>query len=180
VYQGANLPKSAAGRRTKCDAKTTAKLVKAIRLHGTHRLACQYAGISQSAFYGYLRQGEADLEAGLTDTPHTQFLQAIKGAEGEAGVEALETIEKAAHDGSWQAAAWSLERRYPNEYGRRVHDVHGLPSTREADAVRELADLPLDELRKLAADEVAAVAELAGSDSTNGNGNGRRPKKAKK
>lgn len=52
--------------------------------------------------------------------PYLQFMQAIKEAEGHAVTRWLEQIDAAAEAGSWQAAAWMLERRYPQEYGRRV------------------------------------------------------------
>ena len=32
----------------------------------------------------------------------------------------LNQIEKAAEQGNWQAAAWELERCYPDEYGKRI------------------------------------------------------------
>ena len=35
----------------------------------------------------------------------------------------LAKIEQAANQGHWQAAAWKLERRYPQEYGRTVQNV---------------------------------------------------------
>ena len=111
-------------RPTKMTPETTEKLVKALRLHATHRLACQYAGISEGAFYKYMKLGQADIEAGEA-TPFVEFVKAIKEAEGTASVAALAMIEKAASEGNWQAAAWKLERRYPREYGRRVHQIEG-------------------------------------------------------
>ena len=53
------------------------------------------------------------------------FYDAITRAEGAASVQWLAKIEKAASDGNWQAAAWKLERRFPHEYGRRVHELQG-------------------------------------------------------
>jgi len=68
------------------------------------------------------------------DTLHAQLVQRIGIAEGEAAQRWLAQIEQAAQgktvtdtDGNqvvlvppcWQAAAWKLERRYPEAYGRR-------------------------------------------------------------
>ena len=49
----------------------------------------------------------------------------------------LQTITKAAREGTWQAAAWYLERVYPDEYARpdRYHDQGAEEAIR---AVREL------------------------------------------
>jgi hypothetical protein len=42
----------------------------------------------------------------------------VKDAEGEGVKTCLAIIRKAALDGQWTAAAWLLERRYPDMYGR--------------------------------------------------------------
>jgi hypothetical protein len=47
------------------------------------------------------------------------FSDAIKKAESEAEVRMVAHVLKAATDGTWQAAAWWLERRRPTDYGRR-------------------------------------------------------------
>ncbi len=49
------------------------------------------------------------------------FSVAIKKAEAECKVARIQTILKAS-DKSWQAAAWWLERRYGDEYGRMVKE----------------------------------------------------------
>lgn len=48
-----------------------------------------------------------------------EFFEGVKKATAEARIERLAHIEKAGRDGTWTAAAWWLERRYPDEYGRR-------------------------------------------------------------
>jgi hypothetical protein len=116
----------------------------------THRLACAYAGVSEPTFYTWLKA-------------KPEFSESIKRAEGAAAVSALQTIATAANNGTWQAAAWLLERRYPQEYGRRVEQVHG-PNAEPFtftiglgdDDVRERLHHKLDELaecRRLAAAE---------------------------
>lgn len=92
-------------RPSKFNDETIAKLTQAIQLGSTFALACKYAQISERTFYEW-----------MANKP--QFSQAIKEAEGKAAITWLAKIEKAASEGTWQAAAWKLERRYPNEYGR--------------------------------------------------------------
>ena len=54
------------------------------------------------------------------------FAAAIKKAEADAVARNVALIQKAAQDGTWQAAAWWLERRHPQEYGsdrRRIKEL---------------------------------------------------------
>ena len=90
--------------------------MQAIGVGATYELAAQYGEVCYDTFRIWCRKGEEGKE------PYAGFLAAIKAAEGKAVVKWLAKIETAASDGTWQAAAWKLERRYPNTYGRRVVD----------------------------------------------------------
>ena len=96
--------------RKDTDARLT-KLCQAIELGGTYELACKYAGIGAST----LRKWRAK------PGPARDRLEArLAEAEGRAVVRWLGQIEQAALEGNWQAAAWKLERRYPEQYGRQI------------------------------------------------------------
>jgi hypothetical protein len=67
-------------------------------------------------------------------------------------VQCLAVIRKAAKDGTWQAAAWLVERRYPASYGRgsaraTEHPAEPSPTTGD-DSEPGLADLPTDVLHE--------------------------------
>lgn len=96
-----------AGRKSKYTPDTVKRLTDAITLGATYELACHYAGIHIDTFYEWQKQ-------------HPEFTETIKNAEGKGVLQWLAKIEKAASDGSWQAAAWKLERRYPQDYGLRL------------------------------------------------------------
>lgn len=119
-------------RPTKYTPETAKKITDAIRVGATYRLACDYAGVSEDTFARW-RERYAD------------FAEGIKEAEGAGAVGWLAKIEKAANEGVWQAAAWKLERRYPESYGRHVVDQR---HSGQID-VSKLSD---DELRALAED----------------------------
>ena len=51
-------------------------------------------------------------------TPLAEFHARLTEAEGRAAIGWLAKIEKVANEGDWKAAAWKLERRYPETYGR--------------------------------------------------------------
>jgi hypothetical protein len=58
------------------------------------------------------------------DTPYAVFAEQVETAKAQAHARNLGLIQKAAGNGAWQAAAWFLERRYPDLYARRVLDVN--------------------------------------------------------
>lgn len=99
----------AMARRSKYTPETEKRITDAIRLGATYNLACQYAGISEDTFARWRDK-------------YTDFADAIKEAEGAGAIGWLAKIERAANEGTWQAAAWKLERRYPDLYGRQVID----------------------------------------------------------
>jgi len=105
-------PKKKSGKHpggcpTKRTPEARAKILEAIRLGSTYELAANYAGMSYQTFNEWVKD---DLE----------FSDAVKEAEGEAALKWLKKIESAANQGNWFAAAWKLERRYPNQYGKTV------------------------------------------------------------
>jgi len=118
-------------RKSKYTPETVTKITQAISMGATYELSCAYAGISYDTFNEWRKE-------------KSEFSDAVKEAEGRAVVGWLAKIEKAANDGSWQAAAWKLERRYPREYGRTVVE------NRNYDA---------KDLEKLSDDELRAIAE---------------------
>lgn len=89
----------------------------------TKKTAIDACGIAETTFYAWLRRAETDLDAGRNNV-YTQFLQSIKKAETADKLNRLKVIRQAAADGNWQAAAWELERRYRDEYGRAAMDVN--------------------------------------------------------
>jgi hypothetical protein len=54
-----------------------------------------------------------------------EFLASVEKAEADAHARNLLLIQTAAQGGTWQAAAWFLERKYPHLYGRRAVEVSG-------------------------------------------------------
>jgi len=102
------------GRRTKLTPDVQNRIAQAIQLGATYEQAANYGGVHYTTFGEWMRRGAA-AKAGK----FRSFYETIKDAEGKSVVGWLAKIEKAANDGSWQAAAWKLERRYPGDYGRQ-------------------------------------------------------------
>jgi len=95
------------------------KLAHALLVGATYELAALYAGISHDTFLKWRKQA-AKAPAG---TPLADLRERLKDAEGRAAIGWLAHIEKAAIDGDWKAAAWKLERRYPENYGRTMQKI---------------------------------------------------------
>lgn len=82
-----------------------AAVLEALRNGNTRRAACRAVGICPDTLYRWMREDPT-----LSD--------AILKAEAEAEQFFLGHIKKAAPE-SWQAAAWYLERRLPQDYARK-------------------------------------------------------------
>lgn len=98
----------------KCTPELTAAFVAAIKSGLSRTSAASKAGIGRKTVYRWIEQGEAGVE------PYTQFVKALFDAETDHQTRLLRTIESAAEEGTWQASAWILERRYPLEWSQRV------------------------------------------------------------
>lgn len=95
------------------------KLAQAILIGATYELAALYAGISYDTF---LRWRKKAITA-APGTPLATLHERLQEAEGRAAIGWLAKIEKVATEGDWKAAAWKLERRYPETYGRTFQKV---------------------------------------------------------
>ena len=135
-------------RPTKLTPQIQQRIAEALRAGATYEHAAQYGGVHYATLRRWLQDGEA-----AADGPFREFCEAEKRAEAEALVGWLKSIDLAAQEGTWQAAAWKLERRYPQAYGRRVVEHQG----REGGpiAVAHTADLS-----KLSNKELAALDYL--------------------
>lgn len=59
---------------------------------------------------------ESDLKVEAEEQPFLDFLDKIQGALFTAERNAVEVIQNASVGGSWRAAAWFLERRFPSRW----------------------------------------------------------------
>lgn len=123
------------GRPTKLTPELQERIVGAIRSGAYNETAAAFAGIAESTFYAWLANAQKDRETNPEQgTDFTEFQEAVEKAQAEAELDKLLIIGKAARGqptaegvpgtpGSWQAAAWMLERKHPDRYGRRIVQI---------------------------------------------------------
>ena len=106
------------GRRSKLTPEVQEKICEYVRQGLTYEIAARAAGISESTFYRWRERGER-----ARSGKFREFWEALKRAEAEAEQRLVERILAASSD-TWQAAAWMLERRYPDRWGRKDRVRH--------------------------------------------------------
>jgi len=105
--------KQGRGRPTKATPCTVARIVEAIEIGMTLQHACQLVGITYSAFANWMKKGREGNEK------YVDIFEKVKTAESRCVLNALEVIRAAAvEEKNWTAAAWILERKYPELYGK--------------------------------------------------------------
>ncbi len=123
-------------RKTKFTPATTEKILEAVRLGATFKMAAEYAGISRTTFHKYVNQGRA----ANPGTKKAEFYENLLAADADGAITNLTVISEAALRGDWKAAAWRLERR---------HGYHrdGCAQIQAENKVEKLPDNTLDLLR---------------------------------
>lgn len=104
------------GRPTKFNKATADQIIQYIRAGAYIETAAVAAGIDKATFYAWLKKGAA-----ASSGEFKAFHDAVNQAMAMAEVRDVLIIGEAAKD-SWQAAAWRLERKFPDRWGqtRRV------------------------------------------------------------
>jgi hypothetical protein len=101
------------------------KVSQALRAGNDIDTAAHFAGISVSQMYRWLEVGKFEAErvasgkeADPANAQMLEFWEALRTARAEAIVRNVAYVQTAAKQGSWQAAAWWLERTVPETYSR--------------------------------------------------------------
>jgi hypothetical protein len=158
------------------DPKVRERFLAAIRAGSTYKLACQIARVDFKTYLSW----KAKAKAADPDPELVEFMEDLEIAEAEGALAMLTTIRRATQDiydeeyenvvvdgeivsrvkskklvsrGQWQAGAWILERRYPEEYGRPEARLGVVPTEEPTGATDEA--------------KVDAVTKAMGLDTTN-------------
>jgi transposase len=102
-------------RPSKLTPERQQQLVAILEAGVNYEHACQAVGISYECFRLWMKAGEAADSGRLFE-----FAQGVRKAEATLALRLLACINKAARDGEWRSACWLLERRFPEDWGRRA------------------------------------------------------------
>ena len=135
-----------AGRPTKYGPDTAKMIADAIAAGVPKRHAAIRAGITEDTLAAWCKR-------------YSDFSAAIKKAEADAVARNVALIQQAASSGTWQAAAWWLERRHPDDFARTEKQVltgkDGGPI-----AIRAGMLAPEADLSRLTAEALAQLGHL--------------------
>lgn len=107
------------GRKSKLTEERQERILQAIRAGNYIETAALHAGISEGTFHRWMQEGER-----AKTGKKREFYEAVKKARADAETRTVAIISNAMPT-SWQAAAWWLERSFPDRWGRNVHEHRG-------------------------------------------------------
>lgn len=136
------------GRPTKFNADRCRRIVVALRAGNTREASVAHGAIDYQTFLNWMEQGRQAKSGQKFD-----FFEAVKQAEADSEVANVAIIRQAANSGTWQAAAWWLERRRPNDYRKieRVENtgIDGQPQQVEHIVTWKIKPSPPEELSNM-------------------------------
>lgn len=94
------------GRPSKRTPEREARILQVLEAGNTRRAAAAYVGIDPDTFSNWMRR-------------YSDFSDRVCKAEASAEVQAVAIIRKGIQSGDTNDAKWWLERRRPEDYGRR-------------------------------------------------------------
>lgn len=105
------------GRRLRLTDEIERIIVETLQVGATFEAAAGRAGVAVQTIHEWRRRGRGE-DADRPSTPRlAAFAAAVEKAMADAETGCVSTIRKASRT-QWQAAAWLLERRHPERYGR--------------------------------------------------------------
>lgn len=138
------------GRPSKFTKARKERVVQAIQAGCTYEMAADYAGVSRTTLWTWLKKGEDPKMKS-----YCTFLNLVKKAEVEGAMVHLGTISQASLK-DWKASAWILERR---------HGYSKDPQTRKEEPVVVLPTSTLELLRDQAVDLKKSMMKAESSES---------------
>jgi hypothetical protein len=103
-------------RPTKLTTEVQQKIGDGVSLGLTYALAANSAGVTYQTFNQWMSKGKTDKSG-----KYFEFSQYIQKCNADGARKLLERLNEAAKAGNCQVCMFILERRFPDEFGRRVY-----------------------------------------------------------
>ncbi len=100
-------------RARKLTPDLAARILALVRAGHAPQGAARASGVGVTTWKGWLRAGRAG-----TDPEYARLVEDLEDAQEQSKAVLLSRLLQAAKD-DWRASAWLLERRWPEEFGRR-------------------------------------------------------------
>ena len=120
----------------------TARIVNMVRSGTSPEVAARAAGVPKKTYDNWVIKGEG----GQGNAVYMKFAEQIAEARAVAEAVQVAAVSKAANDGSWQAAAWLLERGFAGWQRQSVVVPDRLTQRQRDNAERAAGVDPFEEL----------------------------------
>ncbi|MFH1184475.1 MAG: hypothetical protein V1755_05490 [Chloroflexota bacterium] len=151
------MPDRGPGQPTKLNPELQKRICDLIEAGMSKEAAAAHAGIASSTLFLWQAKG---LDG---DPVYQEFSEAIKAAEDKQKGNDELVISNAASVGIWTAAAWRLERKYPQQYGRTQRITADVNAT----AAVVHGQMPAEDAAKVLADIISARRRGNGDGGSN-------------
>ena len=141
-----------AGRPTKLTTELTEEIAKYLRAGNYIETTAALVGINRDSIYEWLKRGAAEQER-LMKNPRArirkreqifvEFSDTVKKAQAQSEAMLVGLVGKAAEK-NWTAAAWRLERKFPDKWGRTERNVATAQNDPLKDIAKQIEDLRND------------------------------------
>jgi hypothetical protein len=160
------------GRTPLLNAQTQERIVNAVRAGSYLDDAAALAGIGRATLFQWLGHGKDAQQKALNGDKLTDrerlyldFTDAVETARAEAQLRNIAIIQKAANEGTWQAAAWFLERTNPRKWGRHETVEVGIVEDQQVREVSEIALLLDQRIARMRERALGAIETTAQDDA---------------
>lgn len=137
-------------KKCKITPEMIENLRECIKIGMSYSATSAALNISEDTFYSYMRKGKEGL------SPYAAFYGAVREAEAELMKDCLTRLRKVADTGNMESIKFILERRFPNEWGKK--DNININSRSENVNVNVAPKISQDEAEKIRADILSKLA----------------------
>lgn len=124
------------GPPSKLTEKTAKAIFDAIKSGVSFNAACTAAGIAGLTATRWVERGNKD----LAEKRYTQYVAFVEMLKTAAAIGHKELAQSVASADDWRAQAFILERRYPNDWGKRENNAPQVNIVISDQLVTQLAD----------------------------------------